>query len=205
MAEVPSSFEELYKTYYHIAVQICRSKGVSEPEDAAQHIFARLHERDIIAEYNPEYQSTFHVGRRVTFKSFIQKVIANYALGLAQRDLKRRRRNQLLMDQPVEDGSDLAQFLTACDGGMAEPEEKEQYKFLICTLRDHMANVPNRGRCCMLEILQLALEQFEEEGRVTRAELARGMSISSTAAGYMYQSFQQEVRECVRIIGQSSD
>lgn len=183
---IPASMDELDRHYRGFILGMVRKSGVpdQEAEDVVQYILERLDKTGALAQYDPHHL-TEHQGRlvRTKFSTFLGAKVQLYCRGERGRIGKRAGHELLIMDAPVEDGTNLAELLgpaAACDdySGLEAAE-------FIAAMREQLAAVPprsSRDTCDLVSLFDELVAEITETGGFTYAGICKRFGISGTTA-----------------------
>lgn len=195
----PSTVEEFYLQYRPRVEASVRRQGIVEWEDVASDILCRFIERDFLSKYDPEF-TVIHDGVTHTakFARFVDGFVKAYCRGFRDRERRRFRREALVLDAPVAEGSESQADLVGVDFH----SEIEGYELVASVLEEIFQMVdalPTTSRRDLGVFSRAMVAQFltdEYEGTLDRKALADEMRVSVSTVGNWLQSVRDEVSVC---------
>lgn len=203
----PSSYEELFKTYYSFVVGLVGKQGISvdNREDVASEILLRFYERDFLSEFNPDL--TFEVNGRIVkarFKSFLSAFVVNYVRSHRDRQNLRAKREPLIIDSTIP-GSEHSPylFLNALEKDYYLDDYSGLYEeALVTKIREYLKTVPRKSRqdqCDLVALFDTVVQQVRVNGKYSVKELQARFGVSPTAIhtwlGWMRLNIAKALKE----------
>lgn len=186
-AAAPTSYEELFRTYYSFVVGLVGKQGISPDnrEDVASEILLRFYERDFLNEFNPDL--TFEVNGKTVkarFKSFLSAFVVNYVRSHRDRQNLRAKREPLIVDHPAAPGREdytpsVSDELHYEDDYSALYEQE-----LVDKLRAYLVTVPRKSRqdqCDLPKLFDAIVDQVRANGKYSVKDLQKIFGVSPTA------------------------
>lgn len=193
----PKDFAEMYSRYYGYCKGLVVKLGIKPgaAEDVTQEIFERLLETNALKQFDPNYKIVHNAEQiQARFQSFLTAKIEHYVRGKRDRQITHARREPVILDQPIGDGSStLKDVLEPGTSDVATDAEDAE---MVVFIRQYLTTIPKRSKLDVMDLpkvydlIQVQMAEFkyidDESGRVRKFRidiplLAAGLGISTTA------------------------
>lgn len=202
---VPTKFEEVFRDYYAYVVNICMKAGIDpqDAEDSASYILAKFYERDMVSEYDPDYQTTYQgKAHGVKFPSYLSGFVLLYLRHHKDRQRIHQAREGLSLDTPLDDETTLADFLLSpITPHFTEELEKEE---LVAFIHRRLIQPDVRFRSNNTTptlLFGLMVDQVNEYGQLNIPELAELHQVTERLAYSWVAKLRPYIREAVEAHG----
>lgn len=186
---VPDSFEDMFANYYHYVVRQVMACGISKEnsEDVAMKILIKFYEKDVLSDYNPDFETT-HSGttRKAVFRTFLTGFVNVYVRHFVDRQRIHKHREGFSADTVIIQGADGSQDQTWLDlnaGSVEDDYDRIEVESLVYDIRAHLLTITkarSKDLCDFPKLFELVLEQVYLGGSVDTKELANVFGVSLT-------------------------
>lgn len=200
---VPATYEELFDLYGVQLQKFLAQQGLTDTETAAQEIMLRFHRNGLLEHFDAAM--TFEYAgeeRAANFRTYMLAVAKKHAMGLRDRERRRRDRERLVMDGPAG-----PVMLEAVSTGHLDPAETVESSEVLAILRAHMDQVPDKplsmgkdGRGTLLNFrwfFDTCADHIERYGEIRRNLIARELGISVSGVGLQMAALREECAEAL--------
>lgn len=196
---VPADYNELDRVYRpEITTMVWKQLGAyaqhADIEDGVQYILDRFRTNKVIEQYDPSVVSSYN-HKPVTFAAFIKAKIALYCRGLRETLQKRRGRELLVIDTPVETGGE--RWIDSLAGQVDDYPSLSDSEVLQ-RLREGLGRcAPPAGGPSLVSIFDAMTARHAEGQPMTAHAMRKQLGARDTAEAGEWLA---ELREALRVV-----
>lgn len=186
--DAPANNAEVF-TQYHRYVKYLIARYGFHPEnveDMASLMFVKFMEKDVLSDYDPNYEWTGS-GRKNPFVYFLSSWVRQYLYHYKTRE-KIRSDAEISLDQPLESGDLWADVYLEPSNDLTDRETVE----LLADIRRYVVDEKPMRACSMQEFYDECLRHVEIYGKVNQSILAEHFGVTDTSI----QNWLKRLRQC---------
>lgn len=209
---IPGTYSDMFQHYYTYVVKMVTKLGIDpqNAEDVAMTILSKFIEKDALADFDPDFQSSYGgVKRTAKFRTFLSGFVATYVQHHRTRQMKQAYREMRSTNQPVvsdssnNSGDAVIEWIELYGPNVIDEHEDLAEQDLIRQIRTRLTASGvrnNQDRCNLADFFEAVLEQSNETGKVDVTALSVQFGVSKTTIQNWIKRLRSEVSVVVEVV-----